>query len=279
MALRSKGLIMYFGSDDVFLGAEPSSQELLEAMQLYNLPGRQYVGNLDDFRGDGLEGEGHDYAAMGDDEAMAFLGWDDGLEYDEFGWSPFKAIKSAVKSVAKVTGKVTSAVTNPLAKIASKIPVVGGVTSAALRAGGAIANPLAITNPKALVQSQLAVVKPALKLAKTVVKSPVVKTLVTGAAIVFPPVGLPAAAGLAAATAVAKGLESNIPVVRAAAQQVAKNTAALAKSGNQGASMALAQMVTAKGASIGSKLSTPAKGAKRLIFDVHPTGKISQVAV
>lgn len=117
---------------------------------------------------------------------------------------------------------------------------------------------------------------------KAVVKSNLTKAVVGGAAFVFPPVGVPAAAGLAAATAglkiadkagaavktskgvvkampmtpsvlglaaaskVVGAVKSKDPKKRAAAVKVVKNTAALAKAGDRDAQRGLNLMVAAK---------------------------------
>ena len=297
---------------------EPQADELRDAMMIFNLPGRQYIGNLDDFRGDGLEGEGHCNMLSAD-------------ELEMLGWSPLKAIKSVVsapskviaavtKPVAKVVSKVpivgktasgalnfATTMTNPFAlankstysqafnvaksaaatqaslakpfqSIVKKVPIVGGLASKAITASTSL-NPLSVvTNPAAAWQAQVNAAKAALPIAKTLVKSPVVKTVVGGAAIVFPPIGVPAAAGLAATAAVVAGLESLNPTVRNAAVSVAKNTATLAANGDQGARIALSTMVTQQGSRVATALTTPPPGARRLVFDVHPTGRISAVA-
>lgn len=86
------------------------------------------------------------------------------------------------------------------------------------------------------------VAKPVSKLATTIAKSPIVKATVAGAAIVFPPVGVPAAAALAVATGVIAATKSKNPAQKAAATQVVKNTAVQAKAGDKGAQVALATM-------------------------------------
>ena len=255
-------------------------------MNFYQIPGAADVIPINDLRGDGLEGDEHDEraAAFAADEYQ--IGWDptigDGLSADELielGWDPFGAVKKAVKGAAKITGQVTGAVTKPVAGLVRKIPVVGKAASSAVRAAGSLADPLAIANPKKLIATQLESAKNSLSLAKQAVKSPVVKTLVTGAAIVFPPVGVPAAAAIATAAAVAAGVDSVKPGVRQAALAIVDNTAKLAQSGDKGAQIALAEIATQKQALTARRLAPASSGAKRLVFDVLPGGRINRIAV
>jgi hypothetical protein len=265
-------------------------------MSYYNLPGASDLTPINDLRGDGLEGDDHNYAEFvqeqfGADKRVELFGADqfdeedpvwDGLGADELimlGWDPFKAVKKAVKSAAKVTGQVTSVVTKPLAKVVSKVPIVGKVGASAIRATGALANPLAFTDPKKLISAQLTVAKNSLNLAKQAVKSPVVKSVALGAAIVFPPIGIPAAAALATAAAVAAGVDSAKSGVRQAARQIVDNTATLARFGDKGAQIALAEIATQKQALVARRLAPPSSDAKRLVFDVFPGGRISSIAV
>lgn len=279
-------------------------------MNFYNLPGSADVESLEDFRGDGIEDGGHEFGAelfaaemldlddfgeddfgeddFGEDDPM----WD-GLSADELialGWDPFKAIKKTVKSavktvrkgvktVGKVTSKVTGVVANPLAKVVGRVPVVGKLGVAAIRAAQVTANPLALATPRTLIKSQLNVAKAALPVAKQLVKSPIVKTVVGGAAIVFPPIGVPAAGALATAAAIAAAVDSKAPGVRTAALKIVQNTTRLARSGDKGAQIALSQITTQKQALTAKKLASPASGAKRIVFDVHPGGRISRIAV
>lgn len=275
-------------------------QELRNAMTFHNLPGAADMESIEDFRGDGLDGCGHELGA--EEFAAELLGEDDfgeddpiwdGLSADELvalGWDPFKAIKktvksavktasSAVKTVGKVTGKVTGVVTKPLAKVVSKVPVVGKLGATAIRATQVAANPLGVLTPRTLIKSQLSVAKAALPVARQLVKSPVVKTVVGGAAIVFPPIGVPAAGALATAAAVAAAVDSQAPGVRTAALKIVQNTTKLARQGDKGAQIALSQITTQKQALTAQRLASPASGAKRLVFDVHPGGRISRIAV
>lgn len=76
-------------------------------------------------------------------------------------------------------------------------------------------------------------------LAKMLTNSPLVKIGPNGAAFQYPTVGVPAAAAIAATTAVAEAAESTVPGIAAAARQVIANTRDEANRGNQGASVAL----------------------------------------
>jgi hypothetical protein len=284
-----------------------SIQELRQAMNLYNLPGSADMQSIEDFRGDGIDGDTYEHQLGAEQFAAEMLGIDvigvdnfgeddpmwDGLSADELialGWDPFKAIKKTVKSAVKTVSKgvktvgkvhkaITGVVINPLAKIVSQVPVVGKLGATALRAAQTAANPLAILTPRTLIKSQLNVAKAALPVAKQLVKSPLVKTVVGGAAIVFPPIGVPAAAALATAAAIAAAVDSKAPGVRQAALQIVQNTTKLARSGDKGAEIALSQITTQKQALTAKKLASPASGAKRLVFDVHPGGRISRIAV
>lgn len=293
-----------FGVDR--FGADTLS-DLRGAMDLYGIPGAQYTGHLDDMRGDGLDGDGHNYACLGDDAALAAIGWN----YDGLGWDPFGAIKKAVSSgvkavgsVGKAAGSVVRVVAKPVSQIVSKVPIVGTAASKYVNIASQMAyNPLALTNPKRLLADTKELVKatvPLIPMAREIVNSPLVQVGVMGAAIVFPPVGVPAAAALATVAAVTKGLDSYLPAVRAAAEQVVKNTAQLANEGNQGAAIALAQMVTQKGAAVATRLTTPgqrptqqltpqrralmqrlaaAKRHRGWRFNVMPSGRIAQQAI
>lgn len=76
-------------------------------------------------------------------------------------------------------------------------------------------------------------------LGKLLTNSPLVKVGPYGAALQFPAVGVPAAAAIAATTAVAEAAESTVPGVSAAARQVIANTRDEANRGNKGAEVAL----------------------------------------
>lgn len=219
------------------------------------------------------------------------------------GWDPLKSIKKAVKPLAKTAkaavkkvekvatqaGKVTSKV----AKAVGKVPVVGKLAESGLRTAGAVGkaslrlNPVVLlSNPKKALQAQVAAAKSVVStakqsvgVAKQLVKSPVVKTVVGGAALVFPPVGVPAAAALATAAAVANAVDSKVPAARAAALKVVENTTKLAKAGDKGAEIALSQIATQKKALLVDRLKTAPDGSKRLIFDVSRTGNVSQVTL
>jgi hypothetical protein len=214
----------------------------------------------------------------------------------ELGWDPFKSIKKAVRPLTKTVkaaAKGVSKVASKATKIVGKIPVIGKVAAAGLRTAGKVTtagfklNPVSLLkNPKAAFAAQVAAAKSAVStakqtvsVAKTLAKSPVVKAVVGGAAIVFPPIGVPAAAALATAAAVANAIDSKVPAARAAAQKVIENTARLAQSGDKGAEIALSQIATQKQALLAKKLQTAPAGAKRLVFDVSRTGRISRLAL
>lgn len=276
-------------------------------MTFHSLPGAADMESIEDFRGDGIDGDTYEHELGAEAFAAEMLDLDDfgeddfgeddpmwdGLSADELialGWDPFKAIKKTIKSAAKTVSKgvktvgkvhkaVTGVVVNPLAKIVSRVPVVGKLGATALRAAQTAANPLAILTPRTLIKSQLNVAKAALPVAKQLVKSPIVKTVVGGAAIVFPPIGIPAAGALATAAAIAAAVDSKAPGVRQAALQIVQNTTKLARSGDKGAQIALSQISTQKQALTAKKLASPAANAKRIVFDVHPGGRISRIAV
>ncbi len=81
---------------------------------------------------------------------------------------------------------------------------------------------------------------------KKVVKSPITKVIVGGVAIVFPPVGVPAAAALVAADQVVRASESSDPKVAAKAKATIAATTKLANAGDAHAQAALKIMVVAK---------------------------------
>lgn len=218
------------------------------------------------FAADEAEASILDEAFSADDAAAVGLafGADEDMAY-QLGWSPFKAISGAVKSVAK-------AAINPVAKVKQGLN---------------------------LVKSVAKVAKPALPLVKTLVKSPIVKATVAGAAIVFPPVGVPAAAALAVATGVVAATKSSNPQQKAAATQVVRNTAVQAKAGDKGAQVALAAMsnvaLAAKARAAAKppvmaprpiaapvRVANPVKPSNvksRIVVDVLPSGHLSTTRV
>lgn len=246
---------------------------------------------------------------FGGDETMAGEWAENMLAADVFsedelyalGWDPFKAakkaikpltktVKAAVKKVEKSASKVGK-VTSKIAKVVGKVPVVGKLAESGLRTAGKIGvaslrlNPVALlSNPKKALKAQITAAKgivgtakQSLNVAKQLVKSPVVRTVAAGAAIVFPPVGVPAAAALATVAAVAGAIDSKVPAARAAALKVVENTTKLARAGDKGAQIALSEIATQKKALTADKLLTPPEGSKRIAFDVSSEGNVSQV--
>ena len=249
-------------------------QELRGAMNYYNLPGSSEVEALADLRGDGIDGDDSEFGA--EEFAAEMLGWENDLSADDLmGWDPFKAIKKTVGQASQLTTKVVS----PVAKKLGKVPVVGKALSTGLTAAAQLANPLSVLQPRAVLNTQLAAAKAALPVAKQLAKSPVVKAVVGGAAIVFPPVGVPAAAALAAVSAVANAVDSKAPGVREAALKVVQNTTKLARQGDKGAQIALSAIATQKQAITAKKLASPVAGARRIVYDVYPGGRLSRIAV
>ncbi|MFA5053727.1 MAG: hypothetical protein WC565_06700 [Parcubacteria group bacterium] len=253
---------------------------------------------------------------LGDDSALdsdedfyrlaadALIGGCSQAELMSLGWDPFKAVKKAVKKVSKPLKKVASVAmkpvtvfTKPLAKLATKavakLPAkYRGLGNAVIKSAVSLTNPATMFNPKTLIKDQIALTKASLPIAKTLVKSPIVKTIVGGAAIVFPPLGVPAAAALATASAIANAVDSKLPGVRAAAQQVVGNTFKVIAAGKKappnsqaaqdakGAEIALAQIAQAKKAQTLTKAAKPsAPGARRFIHEVGPTGRITRVMI
>ncbi len=195
------------------------------------------------------------------------------------GWDPFKAIKKAVKPLTKTVSKAVGTVKKAAG---GALKTVGSVAKAGFKL-----NPYTLLkNPKAALAAQLQAaksivgqVKQTTNLAKDLVKSPIVKTVVGGAAIVFPPVGVPAAAALATAAAVAKGVDSPILKVADAARRVVQNTAQLAQRGDSGAQKALSLIATNKKALVADRLTKPPAGARRMVFDIGRNGRISQFRI
>lgn len=104
--------------------------------------------------------------------------------------------------------------------------------------------------------------KVGLKLAK----SPLVKVTAGAAAFVFPPVGVPLAAGVAAANVIAANVHSLDPRKRKAAKKVVIHTAAVAKKGDADARRGLKLLAAARKAS-------KAKN-RRVVFEVTRNGRI-----
>lgn len=84
------------------------------------------------------------------------------------------------------------------------------------------------------------------KAAKFVVKNPVVNVAVTGAAVLYPPVGIPAKMALEAARRVDKVIRSKVPsLAQAVALRALHNTKLRAKKGDKKARLALRMMAKA----------------------------------
>lgn len=225
--------------------------------------------------------------------ADALLGGCSQAELMSLGWDPFKAVKKAVKTVKKSSGKLTATLTKAGGKLTAKLPKpLRGLGNAVIKSAITLTNPATMFNPKKLIKDQIALTKASLPIAKTLVKSPIVKTIVGGAAVIFPPIGVPAAAALATASAIAKAVDSKMPGVRAAAQQVVGNTFKVIAAGKKakpgtkaaqdakGAEIALAQIAQAKKAQTLTKAAKPSvPGARRFIHEVTPTGRINRVLI
>lgn len=257
-----------------------------------------YIGavaiGIDVLSADVLLGADDDWS--GDDEFYAMaadalvLGADPG-ELIELGWDPLKAVKKAVKKVSAVHSKITSPLAKAAGKLTAKLPKpLQGLGNAVVKSAISLTNPANMFNPKKLIKDQIAVTKASLPIAKKLVKSPLVKTVVGGAAVIFPPIGVPAAAALATASAIANAVDSKIPGVKAAAEKVVANTASVIAAGKKappnsqaakdakGAEIALAQITQAKKAQTLTRISTPSvPGAKRLIHEISPNGRIKRI--
>jgi hypothetical protein len=237
--------------------------------------------------------------------ADALIGGCSQQELMSLGWDPFKAVKKAVKTVTKTVSKitkpiskVTGLVTKPLGSAIGKVTKkvlpasIRNLGNKVIKSAISLTSPVNMLNPKKLITDQIAVAKAALPVAKTLVKSPLIKTVVGGAAIIFPPLGVPAAAALATASAIASAVDSKMPGVRAAAQQVVGNTFKVIAAGKKappnskaaqdakGAEIALAQIAQAKKAQTLTKAAKPSvPGARRFIHEVTPTGRINRVLI
>lgn len=229
--------------------------------------------------------------------ADALLGGASQAELMSLGWDPFKAVKKAVKKVSKPLSKVAGVISKPLAKaggkLVAKLPKkYQKLGNAVIKSAISLTNPMTMLNPKTLIKDQIALTKASLPIAKTLVKSPLVKTIVGGAAVIFPPIGVPAAAALAVASGIAKAVDSKLPGVRAAAQQVVGNTFKVIAAGKKakpgtkaaqdgkGAEIALAQIAQAKKAQTLTKAAKPSvPGARRFLHEVTPTGRINRVLI
>lgn len=141
--------------------------------------------------------------AVGDDETV--IGW--------FGSSFLKSVGKAVTAPVKAAAQLTIAPAKAAINIAKGKNVAKSLSSAFVK-------PTVST-----VKSQLAVAKPVLKVAAPVIKSPVTKALVGGLAIAFPPIGVPAAAGLAAANIALPYAQRGTAAAQAGLKVTAKLTA------------------------------------------------------
>jgi hypothetical protein len=189
---------------------------------------------------------------------------------------------------------VTKPIGSAVGKVTKKVlpASIRNLGNKVIKSAISLTNPANMLNPKKLLGAQLAVAKAALPVARTLIKSPIIKTVAGGAAIVFPPVGIPAAAALATVSAVAAGIDSKLPGVRAAAQKIVGNTFKVIAAGKKaapnskaaqdakGAEIALAQIAQAKKAQTLTKAATPSlPGARRFIHEVLPTGRIQRVLI
>ncbi len=111
--------------------------------------------DLLDMRGDGLDGDGHELARAE-------------LAEDLLGASFFKKLKKTVGKVSNLPSRITK----PVARLASKVPVVGKPLAKGLRAGAQLANPLAVLRPKSFVRTQARAITSPLAAAKALAKKP-----------------------------------------------------------------------------------------------------------
>lgn len=86
------------------------------------------------------------------------------------------------------------------------------------------------------------------KIAKAVVKNPITKVAAGGLAIAFPPIGIPAAAGVAIAGKVVDAAQGKrgTPAQQATAKRVVANTIVAARNGDAGAARAVVAMKKAQ---------------------------------
>lgn len=86
------------------------------------------------------------------------------------------------------------------------------------------------------------------KIAKSVIKSPILKVGTAGLAVAFPVVGIPAAAGVAAAGKIVDAAQGKkgTPAQQASAKRVVANTIVAAREGDAGAQRALEAMKKAQ---------------------------------
>ena len=108
-----------------------------------------------DLRGDGLDGDEH---AEGREE----------FAEDLLGASVFKKLKKTVGKLSRLPSRITK----PVARLASKVPVVGKPLAKGLRAGAQLANPLAVLHPKSFVRTQARAITSPLAAARALAKKP-----------------------------------------------------------------------------------------------------------
>jgi len=97
---------------------------------------------------------------------------------------------------------------------------------------------------------------------KKVANNKVFQVAAGGLAVVFPPAGIPLAAGVAITKKVTDGLNSTDAAIRQQATAVVKNTAALAKKGDVGAKRSIALMKLTHAATRGTPQAQQAAKAK-----------------
>ena len=208
---------------------------------------------LDDFE---------DLTALGISEPMTWgsdypcaMGWDE-MGADVFGWSPFAAVSNAVKKVATTVKPPVVKAAVAVAKPAAPKPPTGIAAVIAKAKAAQAAKPPA--KPPAPAP------KPSSAATAALLKSPIVKPVAGGAALVFPPKGIPMAAGLAAAAGIAAAVKSPIPAQAAAAKQVVINTHQVASTpgpDQKAAQVSLAAMALAANAKKGEAAANAPKPA------------------
>jgi hypothetical protein len=123
--------------------------------------------------------------------------------------------------------------------------------------------------------------KNALKAIKKVANNKVFQVAAGGLAVVFPPAGIPLAAGVAITKKVTDGISSADPKIRQQAVAVVKNTAALAKQGDVGAKRAVALMKLTHAATKGTpqlQAAAKAKLGRLALADKTRQAKAKQIA-
>lgn len=140
--------------------------------------------------------------------------------------NPLEAVKSAVSSVANVVKQATAVATQALKEPTKVAKFVKLATAAAKKTAAAIVRRAQATTRAVIKAAKDKVIRQVASSLRAVVRSPITASLVAAAAMVFPPVGVPAAAALAAANTAISVVETAERMRKAAQAAAARGNLA-----------------------------------------------------